>query len=222
MADTKAWACILWQYGLRRFPQKWALASLTGPGFSLASLSCVVLDTSEYLFSSEFWSSPWRLTPKVWTHVPSPHLVCWTHKPFLDRKFYSATISVVNPLHFASKHLLLHSSLMFWNSPSHPWVGFQMCGIFSSFTTSCSGYKSPSPNPLSLFFLYLLPSLIIRSLACIFGSLAPLPAFRRCSVGADLYEDELFVYLCVGRWSPCLIPQPSWKSSQRYFCLLWL
>ena len=30
-----------------------------------------------------------------------------------------------------------------------------------------------------------------------------------------------YVFVC-GEGSPCLIPQPSWKSSQRYFCLLWL
>ena len=157
MAVTKACPCILWQYRLRRFQQKWALASLAGPGFSLGSLSCVVLDTSEYILRSELWSSPWCLIPKVWTHAPSPHLLCWTHKPFLDRKFCSATISVVNPLHFASKHLLLHSSLRFWNSPSHPWRGFQMCGIFSSFTTPCSGFNHHPKILLSLslsFFFF--------------------------------------------------------------------
>ena len=87
--------------GTEKFLTTMSSCLLAGPGFSLDSLSCVILDTSEYLLGSELWSSPWCLTPKAWTCSPSPHLLWWTHKPFLDRKFYSATISVVNSLHFA-------------------------------------------------------------------------------------------------------------------------
>ena len=166
--------------------------------------------------------------PRAWPPKPEPvHLVptccgeCISHfltGSFIQQQYLWWILSIL-----PFKYMLLHSSLRFWSSPSHPWGIFQMCGIFSSFTTPCSGCKSPSPNPLSLFFFpYLLPYLILRSLACLFGSLASLPAFRRCTVGVDLHTDELFMYLHVGRWSPCPIPQLSWKSSQLYFCLLWL
>ena len=39
-----------------------------------------------------------------------------------------------------------------------------------------------------------------------------LPAFSRCSVGVVPHVDVVLMYLCVGRWSPCLTPLPSWRS----------
>ena len=39
-----------------------------------------------------------------------------------------------------------------------------------------------------------------------------LPAFSRCSVGVVSHVDVFLTYLWGGRWSPCLTPQPSWRS----------
>ena len=74
MALAKAESCGLWVCGVRGSPQQWSFVSLAGPGFSLDSLSCVILAPSEYLHSSQPKSFTWSLTPKAWTLAPSPRL----------------------------------------------------------------------------------------------------------------------------------------------------
>ena len=44
-----------------------------------------------------------------------------------------------------------------------------------------------------------------------------LPAFSRCIVGVVLHLDVFLMYLWGARWSPRLIPPPSWRSSLALF-----
>jgi len=64
LALVKVVFCRLWVKGVRGSLQQRSLGSLTGPGFSLVSLSCVVLAPPEYLPSSLPQSSAWGLPLK--------------------------------------------------------------------------------------------------------------------------------------------------------------
>ena len=71
---------------------------------------------------------------------------------------------------------------------------------FSSFMTPSPGLWSLSPNHLSLFYLYLLPYLILRKLVYLFGSLGSSACIqklfcRSCSTCRLIFD--VFVCVCV-------------------------
>ena len=63
---------------------------------------------------------------------------------------------------------------------------------------SLPGVKVPVLKSFVPFFFYLLPYLILRRLACLFGTLDNVLLFRRCSVGIVPWAD-VFLTLWGGR-----------------------
>ena len=81
----------------------------------------------------------------------------------------------------------------------------------------------PEVQVLSLFFclcffFFLLPYPGMWGVSCLLGSLRPSASVSRCSVGVVPHVDVFLMYLWGGRWSPCLTPPSSWRSS----CYNWL
>ena len=100
LALVKVVFCRLWAKGVRGSLQQRSLGSLTSPGFSLVSLSCVVLAPPEYLPSSLPQSSAWGLPLKSEPQHLAPTCCggCTNRCP--TGECWSALISVVNSLHF--------------------------------------------------------------------------------------------------------------------------
>ena len=143
-------------------------------GFSLNSLSCVVLAPSEYLHGSQPWSSPWVLIPEPepWHSVSHLLLCAQACEPLLRWKCCSETNSVVNSLHFAfwePSVVLLSEVLKF--PPVLTCEGVSEFVKTFSFMTPSPECRSLSRNTFLFFYLHLLPYLILKRLTCIFGSL---------------------------------------------------
>ena len=110
-----------------------------------------------------------------------------------------AKISVVNSLHFAFQVPIAAfppEVLKFRLTPTLR--EFPSAWKFFFLHNSLPGCRSPTQSPLSLFYLYLLPYLFLRRLACFLGSLeSSLPVLRMCSIEIVPHEDEFLMHLCV-------------------------
>ena len=114
-----------------------------------------------------------------------------------------------------SAPLLLRSPPWLRSFPAHPhlhqWRGFLVCGNFSSFTAPYWCRSHPySFVSVSFFFC---PTQVRGEFLAFWEVWGLLPAFSRCSVSVVLHVDVFLMYLWGGRWSPCLTPPPSWRSS---------
>ena len=128
-----------------------------------------------------------------------------------------AMISVVNSLHFAFQVPIAAFPSELLKFPlTPPLREFPSVWKFFFLHNSLPGCRSPTQSLLSLFYLYILPYLILRRLACFWGSLESSPSVqnvfcRNCSTWRWVF----YVFVCVwvggGGWSSCLIPPPSWK-----------
>ena len=154
--------------GVRGSRLQQSLASLRGPVFHLDCLSCVILAFSEYLQSSQHWCSSWKPEHPAPTHSSGHEC-----KPRL-----SWEVLFGNELCGEFSLFCLLTTCCFvplWGSKTppcpHPWGGFWTCWNFSSFSLPPQG-AGPCPKILFFFFLnlYLLPYLVLRKLACLFGS----------------------------------------------------
>ena len=172
----------------RAFLRQWHFASLTGPGFSLDSLSCVILAPWEYLHRIQPWYSPWSPTPEAWAWAPIPYsLQAWACEPPLCWEVLLGNDLCGEFLVLSSEHLSLHFPLRLQNSLRHcPWEGFRVCGNFSSFTTPSPGCRSLSQNLLSLF----------KSLSF------ALPHFEE--IGLPFWMSQI---LCQHSWGVLYVPQ---------------
>jgi len=144
---------------------------------------------------------PWVQPLKPENSAPI-HYGCVCARHFSSGKCCLASIFVVNFLFCPSSTCCCISPLMFWSSPSlTPLVRrFLSVQSFSSFMTPSPRLWSLSPNHLSLFHLYLLPYLILRKLACLFGSLGSSACIqklfcRSCSTCRLIFD--VFVCVCV-------------------------
>ena len=194
MALAKAESCPLQARRDRVFQQQWSLAPLVGQGFFLNSLFSSTLDPSEHLRGSQPWSSPSGPTPKAWGWAPSPSLAAvgeWAAFWLGSAVQQWSLWLILSTL--PSKHLLLYSLLRFGISPQNClWGVFKCVEILPSSRLPPQG-ADPIPHPLYLFNLYLLPYLILRRLACLFGSLSSSLRvqkvfYRSCSIWRWIFD----------------------------------
>ena len=162
----------------------WYLASLGRLIFYLDFIIWVVLATSEYSHSSQLQSSPSgpTLGPEPW-HLGVPLA------PRLGCACCSAMISVVNYFHFVFQ---APSIVLLPEVPKLPSV-LTYEGVSESVETFPPSWLPPQgAGPLAeilcfFFYLYLLPYLILRKLASLFGSLGssadvPKVFYMNCSI----------------------------------------
>ena len=163
-----------------------------------STFSAVALVPSEYPHGSQLWSSPWCLTP-----TPEP----WQPAPISaggrgTRVTFWVQSAVHNNLCSDFSPFCLLSTCCcspLWGSKPPPWPGlwgdFWGCGNSSSFMTPFLGHKSLSWNPLSPFYLYLLPYLVLSRLTCLFGSLVSSASIqmlfcRSCSIFRWIFDES--------------------------------
>ena len=121
-----------------------------------------------------------------------------------------------------SAPLLLRSPLWLWSFPPpatphlHQWRGFLVCGNFSSFKAPSQRCRSRSYSFVSVFPFFFCPTLVCGEFLAFWEVWGLLPAFSRCSLGVVPHVDVFLMYVWGGRWSPCLTPLPSWRSSLWY------
>lgn len=169
---------------------------MVGPGFSLYSLSCVLLVPSEYLHDSHVGPFP-GVSSQSLSAEPAPSL--WACKPLLAWECCLACLcGKLSILPAVAPSPLEVPKLL----PDCLWEGFWACGDISAFTNSLPYGTGPwSWNPLSLFFYpYLLPCLILWRLTCLLKSLGSSASIqnvfcRSCSTRAD----EFLICLWRGR-----------------------
>ena len=81
-----------------------------------------------------------------------------------------------------------------------------------------------SPCPYSFVFVFsffFCPTQVLGEALAFWEVWGLLPVFSRCSVGVVPRVDIFLMYLWGGRWSPRLIPPPSWRSPQVNLLLNW-
>ena len=104
--------------------------------------------------------------------------------------------------------------LPLWWAPLVPawWGHFWECAeTFPPSLLPPQGADPPLKFFVSFFYLYLLPYLILRRMACIFGSLGSSVNIQEVFCRSVPHAEFFLMYLLGGRWSPCLTPSPSWK-----------
>lgn len=188
---TKAGSFVLLVCDVTVFPQEWSCASLVFPGFSLDSLSCVPLALSGCLYCDQPQFSPWRPIPEPLAWVPSPTHCgwAWECEPLLGwevlfDKNLCCEFSAL-PLKYLLLHLSMCSPLRCGKlPPALPLRGFPSVWNISFFVTPSPGcipweIHPHCQIPCLPFYLYLLPYLILRRLACPFGSLGSSASFQK-------------------------------------------
>ena len=164
--------CHLPLHAVRGSPQQWSLASLTGLGFSLDSLSCAVLVPEEYFHNSQPQSCPWGLTPKAWASEPSPYLPLQACEPFLIWKVLLSR----NLCHEFSLFCLMSTccTAPLWGSKALPAPTCEEvsdCVEIFLLHNSLPEAQVPSWLLCLFIFLFLLPYPVMWRLDCFLASL---------------------------------------------------
>ena len=114
-----------------------------------------------------------------------------------------------------SAPLLLCCPPWLWSFPPLcQWRVFLVCGNFSFFTVPSQRCRS-CPYSFVSFSFFFYPTQVRGEFLAFWEVWSLLPAFGRCSVGVVTHVDVFLMYLWGGRWSPCLTPPPSWRSSPK-------
>ena len=122
-------------------------------------------------------------------------------------------ISLLCPVHPNCWALLRGSEASLLPTPRlRQWRGFLVCGNFSSFTGASQGFRSHPYSFVSVFSFFFCPTQVHGDFLAFWEVWGLLPVFSRCSVGVVPHVDVFLMYLWGGRWSPRLIPLPSWRS----------
>ena len=212
-----------------RTPKQWSFASLAGPDIFPDSLpaSCGALAPFTPSSHSLPQSSPWGLTAKAWASAPRPHPPRWVSRQTSQaNECWSAVILCVgiSPLcclHPCCCTLLCGSKSSLLPTPRpRQWRGFLVCENFFSFIAPSQRHRSHPYSFVSGFSFFFCPTQVCGDFLAFGEVWGLLPAFSRCSVGVVPHVDVFLMYLWGGRWSPCLILPPSWRSSHsRISCL---
>ena len=180
------------------------LLPLGGTGFSLDSLSCVVLAPSLYVCGSQPWSSPLGPTPEAWTSAPGPRSLRWAYWEVLFH------IDLCEEFPFCLPSTCYYAPL--WHSEAPPFPspmrGFPRVWRLFLLHNCVPGVQVPVPKSfnsfLSLFFA--LPH--SKDIGLPFWKTA---VCCQRSVGVVSHADVNLMCFWGGAWSFHLTPPPCWK-----------
>ena len=202
-------------------PKQWSLASSAAPDFFLDSLlaSCGTVAPSGCVHAANPSPLP-GIRPKPKPQLPVPAGPGrWADKPLGLVSAGWHLSSVRESLRFALRTpvaALSSTALKLLPSATHsfrPRRGFLVCRNLSSFTAPSQRCRSCPYSFVSVFPFCFCPTQVRGKFLAFWEVWCLLPAFSRCSVGVVPHVDVFLIYLWGGRWSPCLTPLPSWRSS---------